>query len=465
MRADLHLMKRATSVFILAFVFIFFVCIIFSCLALTQFVAAGSSEAAEEGQPQLQSQPPSSRIFSDVTPDHPESGYINYLAQRGLISGYPNGTYGPLRTATRAQVVAILDKALGLSTSIPNVTESLSVSVMESPTVTETSFYDVPADHWAYPAIRGMVQAGVMTGYPDGSFGLDQMITRAEAAALAGKLATAPSPSSNQLELPDVPAEHWAYSQIQSALERGSMTLRWNDRFEPQSALNRGELARLIVGALYPQEMENLASVEPAKVAYLTFDDGPSAQITPRILDIAAQYDVPVTFFVLGNQVARYPDLVQQSAQAGHAIGNHSYSHQYAKVYYSEKSLMKEINRANDVLVEVIGYEPTIFRAPGGSTLMSKRQAQRLREEGYRHYDWNVSPGDASGTYRSAQSLINSTLNQAKDKDRIIVLFHDSPYKKSTADALPAIIEGLKEMGFSFAAINSQTEPFQFRKG
>ena len=96
---------------------------------------------------------------------------------------------------------------------------------------------------------------------------------------------------------------------------------------------------------------------------------------------------------------------------------------------------------------------------------MSKRQAQRLREEGYRHYDWNVSPGDASGTYKSAQSLTASTLNQARGKDRIIVLFHDSPYKKSTADALPAIIEGLKKMGFSFAAINPQTEPFQFRKG
>ncbi len=483
MRADLHLMKRATSVFILLFVFV--VCTIFGFFALTQFAAASSAEAAEEGRPQPT---PTSRIFSDVTPDNPESGYITYLARQGLISGYPNGTYGPLRPATRAQVAAILAKALGLSTSTPTDTEPLSVtepptdteslnirepltvtgplSGIESPIVTEISFYDVPVDHWACPAIVGMVQAGVMTGYPDGSFGPDQMITRAEAATLAGRLAaTAPDPSSNQLELTDVSAEHWAFSQIQSALERGSMTLRWNDRFEPQAALNRGELARLIVGALYPQELGTLASVEPGKVAYLTFDDGPSAQITPRILDVAAQYDVPVTFFVLGSQVTRYPELVQQSAQAGHAIGNHSYSHRYAQIYYSEKSLMQEISRANNVLAEVIGYEPTIFRAPGGSTLMSKRQAQRLREEGYRHYDWNVSPGDASGTYKSAQSLITSTLKQAKGKERIIVLFHDSPYKKSTADALPAIIEGLREMGFSFAAINSQTEPFQFRKG
>lgn len=478
--ADLYLMKRATSVFIFAFVFV--VCILFCCLALIQFASASSAEAAEEGQPQPQLQPPSSRIFSDVTADHPESGYINYLARQGLVSGYPNGTYGPLQPATRAQVASILVKALGLSTNTPNVTEppavteppnvteppavTESLSVTESPTVTEISFYDVPADHWAYPAIWGMVQAGVMTGYPDGSFSPDQMITRAEAAALAGRLAAAaPGPSSNQIELPDVPAEHWAFSQIQSALERGSMTLRWNDRFEPQAVLNRGELARLIVGALYPQELGTLTSVEPAKVAYLTFDDGPSAQITPRILEVAAQYDVPVTFFVLGSQATRYPELVQQSAQAGHAIGNHSYSHQYAQIYYSEKSLMQDISRANDVLVKVIGYKPTIFRAPGGSTLMSKRQIQRLQEEGYRHYDWNVSPGDASGTYKSAQSLINSTLNQARGKDRIIVLFHDSPSKKSTADALPAIIEGLKKMGFSFAAINPQTEPFQFRKG
>lgn len=394
-------------------------------------------------------QPALGRLFSDVTSDHPESGYINYLARQGIVSGYANGTYGPWQPATRAQVAAILVKA----------------RVLNTPFVAESPFYDVPADYWAYSAVMGAVQAGVMTGYPDGGFGPDQTITRAEAAVLAEKLAVAPDSHSNLLELPDVPADHWAFNWIQAALEQGSLTLRWDHRFEPQAALNRGELARLLVGALYPQELEGLAPAEPAKVAYLTFDDGPSLQITPRILDITARYEVPVTFFVLGSQAARYPALVQQAAQAGHAIGNHSYSHQYAQIYSSEKSLMQEVNRANDVLAGVIGYKPVIFRAPGGSTMMRKQQAQCLHAEGYQYYDWNVSPGDASGTYKSAQSLVANTLNQAEGKDRIIVLFHDSAPKQSTADALPAVIEGLKEMGFSFAAINPLTEPIQFRKG
>ena len=87
---------------------------------------------------------------------------------------------------------------------------------------------------------------------------------------------------------------------------------------------------------------------------------------------------------------------------------------------------MQDISRANDVLVKVIGYKPTIF-GPGSSTLMSKRQIQRLQEEGYRHYDWNVSQGDASGTYKSAQSLIDSTLNQARGKDALLYYFTIPP--------------------------------------
>jgi len=96
---------------------------------------------------------------------------------------------------------------------------------------------------------------------------------------------------------------------------------------------------------------------------------------------------------------------------------------------------------------------------------LKKEYIKRLRDEGYQYYDWNVCPGDAEGSYRSAQTLIANTLKQAKGKDRIIVLLHDAPGKRSTAEALPAIIEGLKEMGFTFAAISPDTEPIQFRRG
>jgi peptidoglycan/xylan/chitin deacetylase (PgdA/CDA1 family) len=418
-----------------------FCCLLF-CLTGAQLTTANLGEA--------QGQPTGARAFSDVTADNPNFGIINYLAQRGLITGYPDGTYHPWEPVTRAQAAYITVRALGLG----------------APAVVENSFYDVPTDHWAYSAVMTVAKAGYLAGYPDGTFRPDQYISRAEAAALAVSLSTAPVSPTSPPELKDVPAEHWAASQIQAALAAGSLTLRASSRFEPEDPLNRGELARVILVAFAPAELANLAPAKPAKVAYLTFDDGPSLDVTPRILEIVAEHRIPVTFFVLGRQVASHPEIVQQALNAGHAIGNHSYTHRYNEIYRTEDSLMWEINRCGDVLVEAIGFRPSIFRAPGGSNPFLKKQyIRRLIEEGYQYYDWNVCPGDAEGSYKSAQSLIANTLKQAKGKDRIIVLLHDAPGKRSTAEALPAIIEGLKEMGFAFAAITPDTEPIQFRRG
>ncbi|NLK51848.1 MAG: polysaccharide deacetylase family protein [Syntrophomonadaceae bacterium] len=206
-------------------------------------------------------------------------------------------------------------------------------------------------------------------------------------------------------------------------------------------------------------------SQEKVKTAYLTFDDGPSREITPLILNTAEKYGIKVTFFMLGRQVEKYPDIAKRAFEKGHAIGNHSYSHQYQQIYQNSESLMQEVNRCSDILYRVIGIRPQIFRAPGGSYPFLKSQhIERLTEAGFQYYDWNVSPGDATGSRKSASTLVHSVLTQAKNKDPIIVLMHDTKNKRSTAEALPLIIEGLQEMGYTFATITPETEPIQFTR-
>jgi len=202
---------------------------------------------------------------------------------------------------------------------------------------------------------------------------------------------------------------------------------------------------------------------DPPKIAYLTFDDGPSEAITPKILDTLNEYQVKATFFVIGSWAKRNPELIQRAVKEGHAIGNHTYSHQYKNVYRNTDNFMNEVNACEDVLTEIIGLKPTIFRAPGGSNLyLTDNYIDRLIEANYQYYDWNVCPGDATPIPKSARTLVDIAIRQARDKTRIIVLLHDAPNMRSTAEALPDIIKGLKNMGFSFEVITPETEPIQF---
>ncbi|NLK52347.1 MAG: polysaccharide deacetylase [Syntrophomonadaceae bacterium] len=199
------------------------------------------------------------------------------------------------------------------------------------------------------------------------------------------------------------------------------------------------------------------------KIAYLTFDDGPSEAVTLKILDTAKAYQIKLTFFVLGSKVEKKPEIVQRAVSEGHTIGNHSYSHHYRTIYKSAENLMSEINQCAEILEATIGFRPTIFRAPGGSRpFLSPEFIEQLTTAGYQYYDWNVCPGDSVGKPKPTQTLIDNVLKQAQGKDRIMVLLHDSPNMHNTAEALPAIIEGLQEMGFTFAPITSTTEPIQF---
>lgn len=205
---------------------------------------------------------------------------------------------------------------------------------------------------------------------------------------------------------------------------------------------------------------------EPSKTVYLTIDDGPYPETTPRILDILRDKGVKATFFVIGRQVERYPELVKAEYEQGHGIGNHSYSHNYASVYQSPESFLKEIRQNEDLIFKTIGVRPRMIRAPGGTQGHFNIAYYNAVDAGdYLVYDWNVSTGDAAGSSVPARTLLDNVKKQVAGKERAIILMHDVSTKKTTVEALPQIIDYLRGQGYRFAVLSSEVAPILFSGG
>lgn len=205
---------------------------------------------------------------------------------------------------------------------------------------------------------------------------------------------------------------------------------------------------------------------EPSKTVYLTIDDGPYPETTPRILDILRDKGVKATFFVIGRQVERYPELVKAEYEQGHGIGNHSYSHNYASVYQSPESFLKEIRQNEDLIFKTIGVRPRMIRAPGGTQGHFNIAYYNAVDAGdYLVYDWNVSTGDAAGSSVPARTLLDNLKKQVAGKERAIILMHDVSTKKTTVEALPQIIDYLRGQGYRFAVLSSEVAPILFSGG
>ncbi|TGE33899.1 polysaccharide deacetylase family protein [Desulfosporosinus sp. Sb-LF] len=207
-------------------------------------------------------------------------------------------------------------------------------------------------------------------------------------------------------------------------------------------------------------------NVEPPKIAYLTFDDGPYPGTTPRILKILQDEGVKATFFVLGGQVERYPDLLKAEFEQGQGIGNHSYSHDYRSLYRSPEAFLAEIKQTEELIFRTIGTRPQIVRAPGGTQgHFHVNYYNALDAADYLIYDWNVSSGDTAAPLVPANQLIHNIETQVPGKSRIIILMHDAGAKVTTVDALPQIIEYLKQQGYTFGVLTPKVAPILFPGG
>lgn len=204
------------------------------------------------------------------------------------------------------------------------------------------------------------------------------------------------------------------------------------------------------------------------KRAYLTFDDTVS-DVTVQMLDTMKQYGVHATFFVTGKAD---PDILRRMQAEGHAVGNHSTSHDYKRIYTSSAGFWADFKEQQEYLNSVLGYYPTLMRFPGGSnnTVSHKyggknimyQLAREVTNAGYTYFDWNVSPEDATTKPLSADTIAQRVLSQAKGKKDIIVLMHHSAPRSTSAQALPAIIEGLQAQGFVFLPLTEDAFNRQF---
>lgn len=201
------------------------------------------------------------------------------------------------------------------------------------------------------------------------------------------------------------------------------------------------------------------------KIAYLTFDDGPSRQ-TQAVLDILAQYQIKASFFVVsGNMTESGKEALQRAVAEGHVIGMHSDTHEYKKIYASVEALLKDYEKVFTMIRETTGVTPTIYRFPGGSyNTIGKscihKVIPEMERRGFVYFDWNVTAEDAVGT-PTASSIKKNIFENLEQTVQPVILMHDGASNRLTVEVLPEIIEGLIQRGYSFDTLDHR-EPCCF---
>src|SRR5881392_1021049 len=181
----------------------------------------------------------------------------------------------------------------------------------------------------------------------------------------------------------------------------------------------------------------------------ITFDDGPSATLTPKLLDILAAHHIKATFFVIGENVAQHPEIVARAAREGHEIGNHSWSHpNFGKM--SDEGVRSQLQRTDDAIKSATGARPTLLRPPYGS--ITAREKRWIHDQfGYQIILWDVDPYDWK---RPGPSVVcNRILKETRPGS--IVLSHD--IHPGTIEAMPSTFDQLQAKGFKFVTVSELT--------
>jgi len=191
----------------------------------------------------------------------------------------------------------------------------------------------------------------------------------------------------------------------------------------------------------------NIPSKE--KVIYLTFDDGPTPEITEKVLDILAQYEAKATFFCVGKNVAANPIIYQRIINEDHAIGNHTYNH--LKGWKNDNATyINDIEKTQEVLnSKLTTYNSKLFRPPYGK--LKPSQGKALQKRAYKIILWDVLARDWDNTI-SKESVLNNIINNTENGS--IVVLHDSiKASKNMLYALPKTLEYFSKKGFIFKKI------------
>ena len=210
--------------------------------------------------------------------------------------------------------------------------------------------------------------------------------------------------------------------------------------FDQAVLVRKGTLYRLNVGD---------------KVVALTFDDGPSREWTPKILDELKKAGVKATFFMIGKHVAQYPGIVKRVAAEGHEIGNHSYDH-HVIIYYKTDELEKEIRITEKLIKDLTGQTTRYFRPP--KAWINNQEKKKIKEMGYEVVLWSLNSKDWVNF--DEKYIVRYLLHYVRSGD--IILFHDAGgffgteggNRNETVKTIPKLIEKLKNKGYRFVTIS-----------
>lgn len=229
-----------------------------------------------------------------------------------------------------------------------------------------------------------------------------------------------------------------------------------NERIEEDKAENKKEKNNIIEKENKKTSISNIYNKD-TKIAYLTFDDGPSDIVTPLVLDVLKEENIKATFFVLGTNVKQNGDILKRVYKEGHYIANHGYSHNYSKIYKNAKNVLEEYEKTEKLIREALDnkeYSSNLFRFPGGFTggkyeKIKKEAGKLLNDNNIEYIDWNVLTGDAQGA-NTKEKILENVKKHTKDKGNIVVLLHDSSSKILTYETLKDVIKYLRDQGYTF---------------
>lgn len=185
----------------------------------------------------------------------------------------------------------------------------------------------------------------------------------------------------------------------------------------------------------------------PIKRICLSFNDGPDVYTTRQILTILDSYGIKATFFLIGNQAAQNPDLVSEIAAAGHVIGVHGFEHKVL-AGLSASEVHKDLAKAQDLLQEITGVKPYLYRPPGG--LLDRTQVEEAERLGLTTLMW-TNIGGADLDAGSSAEVASRVVQGAKDGG--VILLHEG--LQYTVEALPSIIEALARDGYGFQNVSA----------
>ena len=223
--------------------------------------------------------------------------------------------------------------------------------------------------------------------------------------------------------------------------------MTWKKRFA-SIVLSLVFLIRFLMLSTFA-EVKVYRSVETDKKQIaLTFDDGPHPILTPRILEILARYNVPATFFMVGENVLNYPEAARAVIDAGHEVGNHTFTHPHI-ASLNEKAIFEEIGKCEDALEELCEYRPHLLRTPQGALTPSLERC--LLEDDYILVLWSLDTRDWDN--KSTATIVRAVLDGVSAGD--IILMHDYiGYNSKTPEALEKIIPALLSLGYEFVTVS-----------